>query len=516
MKGKLLPAALALAMSPMTLAGSTATYFPAAPEITEPTANETDVPTEATLSTSAMVPTDFNGDPAANVGHGSIALDSVRWYLADTDSGSLDSSLFVYGGLRISTAFYDNFPFGDLAAQSYDHPVPEALELSFESTSVAALRIYNQGHIEMLSDGGSVIGTVRARPTSSRWDFKPSLTEPRILVKEYSNAIAVRWGFDVDTDIEETLTLEAIIRDDERVVILADPSDMANDVYTDTGGSIGIELASASDVRSLAGWKSFISGSDDFGLFLEISDSAITPSVPDPVTLSDFAMPSFTELEAPSLNFQTTLLPGTKYQAYAQHVATSEDSPNPTIYSSFSDAVTFTTELNSEYSLDVPSTEGIQAGVPAELAFTLSNTGTDAGIPRVEVRLPFSALENLNGSLSAFFNAESDASSADCDTQIENDITTLSCSQALDAGASSTVNVTATFYETGNTDLEYRVCETKVDTCEGVEFTSLSVSVEAEGGSEPDNGSGSSSSGGGSMFWLTLLALPLLRLRRTA
>ena len=168
MKGKLLPAALTLAISPMTLAGATATYFPASPEITEPTADETDVPTEATLSTSAMIPTDKNGDPAANVGHGSITLDSVRWYLADTDSGSLDSSLFVYGGHRISTAFYDNFPFGDLVEQSYNHPVPEALELSFESTSVAELRIYNQGHIEMLSDGGSVIGTVRARPKTEK------------------------------------------------------------------------------------------------------------------------------------------------------------------------------------------------------------------------------------------------------------------------------------------------------------------------------------------------------------
>lgn len=505
MKGHLLPAVLALAVSPMSFAGVTYSFFPAQPTITEPTDGATDVETSATVSTNVL--TEVNAQGTTN-SSSSLTLDGVQWYLT-TDA---DSTVTYFGGLRATASSAERLAF--MPEESYDYTVPENVSLSFDSLAVPVLRIYNTGKLELISEADVVIGTVYVQP-DLLGAVKPDTTDARITVKAYDNGVSVIWPFIADDASNAAVKMEALLLDNAIIVVRADPADLSDSLYTLTGGNVGVELDDDSNTGSLAGWKSGLTGTaTEFGLkFTRTDASTINSSTASPTTLSSYTEPTTTTETVDNVTGELSLLPGEEYRAYAQYVVT--DGSGNTVYSSLSDAVMFTTELNSSYTLDLPSTDGIVAATPVELTFSLSNTGEHGGAPKVEVVLPFNALENLNGTLSDFFDAETEATEADCGLNIAGGDTTLSCTTLMDAGESATVDFTATFNTVGAQDIEYRVCETKLNGCEGIEYKTLTINVSSADSGDGNGSDDSSSSGGGSTFWFLLLSLPLTLLRRS-
>jgi len=516
MKGKLLPAVLAAAISPSVFGGYAISYFPAQPDISAPAEQAVDVETTATVSTSAFTVTDHTGTTTSS---GDINFESTKWRI----TAEPDASVHYYGG--VSGDFSSRTPYSYTPEEFFLHDVPAGLDLQFDNTSVAQIRILNTGKLELLSEGGEVVASATARPTNLS-SMYPS--EALITVKEYTNAISVIWSFDFDS--VDSTQLEAVIFNDAVIALRASPKSLSNDIYSLANGSLGVSIGEDSVTDTLPNWKTYLTGLDpeafapiaidptEFGLqFFRNSSGDLIHTPISERDISTYETPEFVEHDFAAITGEVSLTPGTLYQAYAQHFASSDWNSDYKARSSVSAPVTFTTELNSAYTLDLPSTEGIEVGVPADLTFTLNSTGEHGGAPKIEVVLPFNAIDNLNGSLADFFDADTENAEADCGVSIISGDTILSCTTLMDAGDSDTVDVTATFYAAGSYDVEYRVCETKLDGCDDVAYQTLAVEIEAEAQVDPaTGGSGSSSSGGGSSLWLTLLALPLLRLRRKA
>jgi hypothetical protein len=458
--------------------------------------------------------TDHTGTATSS---GDISFESTKWRI----TAEPDSSVHYYGGVAGDSS--NRTPLSYTPEESFLHDVPAGLDLQFDNTSVAQIRFTNIGTLELLSEGGEVIASATVRPTNL-YSIYPS--EALITVKEYNNAISVIWSFDFYN--VDSAQMEVVIFNDAVIALRASPKSLSNDLYSLDGGSLGVSIGEDSLTDTLPNWKTYLTGlapedfapiaidPTEFGLqFLRNSSGDLIRMPISERDISTFEAPEFVEHDFAAITDEVSLAPGTLYQAYAQHFASSDWDSNYKARSSVSVPVSFTTELNSAYTLDLPSTAGIEVGVPADLTFTLNSTGEHGGAPKVEVVLPFNAIDYLNGSLSDFFDADIENAEANCGVSIISGDTILSCTTLMDAGDSDTVDVTATFYAAGSYDVEYRVCETKLDGCDGVAYQTLAVEIEAPVDLEPE-GSDSSSSGGGSTLWLTLLALPLLRLRRKA
>lgn len=504
MKGILYPVLLAAAISPAVNAGIITTYFPAEPDVTAPANESTDVETSATLSTTALAETDYQGTTSS----GNLTLTGVRWYL----NSDTDKSVQIFGGMKNADT---PTPFSEMPEEIYDYIVPEDLTLTFESTQISAIRIYNTGKAELLSDANSTVGTVFVQPDTLD-NVQPG-NEARIFVKTFSNAVAIKWNFTASATSTD-VTVEAAIKDDGAITIVADSSDLTSDLYTLSNGILGVELGSSSDTRSLAQWKSAIESIvSDFGVLFELNESdVLTASTVTPTTLSSYSEPLLSEVTSETVTTEDAVLaPGTEYTIFAQHIT--QNTSNSTVYSSVSEASNFTTELNSNYSLTVQGETSVALDEPTSFEFEITSDGEHYGSPRVQVKLPFNALDELNGSLSSFFNGEvidGDSGEGECAVSIVNNETFISCDNPMDVGDSMTFKATATFYTAGTTNIEYRVCETLLDRCDDAEYTTFSVTVTADVDEAPDADSGSSS-GGGAAFWFLLLSLPLTLLRRS-
>ncbi|EAT10963.1 hypothetical protein HF888_13155 [Bermanella marisrubri] len=504
MKRNLFFSILFISASQLSYAGSSVAYFPAKPEVTAPTQQEKNVALEATFETSGMEIIDSQGNPSAD----GITFKEVRWYLQHEPQG-LDQTITILGGQR---ALGDHFiALGVMPEQSYDYTVSEDLNLSFDDIAVPTLRIFNTGKVELISESNTVIGTVSAQ-VEHLYDIEPADFEPRIIVKEYNNAVAVRWSFEAHP--EGYVTIEAIIKDDENIALLSDPSLLTDDIFTLNSGEVGVTIGSKEQTQSLADWKTTLTQNSisNFGLFFENSTEELLTKTTESTNLSTFSAPVFIETTAESFSSTQSIDPGIEYNVYSQHIATNQY--DYTIYSSLSDPIRFSSLLNSSYTLTLNSDKKAVIGEPKTFDFSLASTGEHLGTPRVELKLPFNALNNLNGNLSDFYSAESDYIESDCGVEIIGGETILSCINPMEPGDTDSVTFNATFNEADSTSIQYRVCESKLNLCEGVEYETISISVETDD-SATTSDSQQESSGGGALLWLSPLLLCLIRRRKS-
>ena len=532
MKRTFLLSALALTAAPLTFAMSA---FPNAPEISDPVANEANVGLTATLSTEVMTST--NTDPE----NYSVEFNGVSWYLSD----EFDSSLHLFGGLQ-------NIEPGILIGQddSYTYQIDPALSIIINDQTVHTLEIRSNGSMDLLSESDETIASVSAKPFG--FNMKLSASLPFILVKENGDSVSVRWTF-ADSSYPSDVTMEAELRSDGTIRILANPSAYDNALYSPTtsdpgaGGSAGVSIPSFSYYQSLPGWKTTYSETvDDFGLeFSFNAETGIVAAPTTPVTIGDFDAPEFVVEEAEGYDHETTLEPFKDYVAYARHRAQIiTGDPTTNMISALSAPVFFST-VASDYSISASALPTLTVGESKTFSLTLTNTGTYAGEPQVTVQVPFAVLSGINSiggsDIETTLNAQIDGGSCNVDVDVSGP-TTITCGGVeLAVDASVTVTVDLTFANESTQVIAFDVCETLTDDCNSQSLQEVALSVVAAvpdvdvttpdvttpdvttptPEESPEN-EGSGSSGGGSSLWLMLLALPLLtmrsqrRLRRTA
>jgi len=233
--------------------------------------------------------------------------------------------------------------------------------------------------------------------------------------------------------------------------------------------------------------------------------------------LSNLAQPAIPALALPAIQTFTSaadiltiiseedeLESGTQYQAQVRYETTGGD------FSNWSDPVSFTTDIDTDYQVDLSGNVSFEftAGEPRFLTVNVSNEGTDAGHPKLQLRLPFNVLDGLDGTVSDFYSISGCGSSV----VINGGASVVSCDLA-ELGAESSVDVTATLTLKEGVDvIEYRVCEQ--DLCDEVPYESLAVSVVAGVPPPTPGGSSISSSSSGGAFWYLLLGLPVLGIFR--
>ena len=158
---KLLPAALTLAMSPMTLAGATALIFPRRQKsLSRPQTKPMCQPKQ--LSTSAMIP----GQKWGRMSDTEALLDSKgTWSIRTVVAWT---AVFSSMAATVSPLLFMIISHLATCRAKLQPPVPEALELSFESPRLRTAHLQS-GHIEMLSDGGAL--SVQSGAVPTEWDL---------------------------------------------------------------------------------------------------------------------------------------------------------------------------------------------------------------------------------------------------------------------------------------------------------------------------------------------------------
>jgi hypothetical protein len=219
--------------------------------------------------------------------------------------------------------------------------------------------------------------------------------------------------------------------------------------------------------------------------------------------ITDFS----TDSESYTLSDAEQLSPNTAYNVQTQHIAILEDK---TAVSNWSDSISFTTRAaDTIYQVTAPTDLAFTTGVAKDLAFKISNTGSEAGAPQVTIRLPFEVLSALNGTLSDFFNVS--VGGKNCAMNQSGGKTDFVCQlDSLAAAAEVELAAKVTVQDTAISKIEYQVCDTAK--CAATAFTAVDITVTAAP-TDPAPEASSSSSSGGSMFWLFLMA-PLLLVRR--
>jgi hypothetical protein len=206
--------------------------------------------------------------------------------------------------------------------------------------------------------------------------------------------------------------------------------------------------------------------------------------------------------DSPVLNSGEALDPSTEYSAQVQHIGIFEEYIGA---SRWSEAVAFTTRsADTNYQVTAPTDLAFTAGQAKDLAFKISNAGSEAGAPKVTVRLPFEALKVTTGTFKVSIGEKN------CSLNQSTGKTDFIC-QLDSLGAGDEVQLAAKITAKDSTvkSIQYQVCDTAK--CETTEFTTVNITVADQSPTDPE--ASSSSSSGGSMFWLFLMT-PLLLVRR--
>lgn len=511
MRSTLLAAsAIAVGMfSQFSNAGLSQVYFPQIPTVTSPASDETDVELPLTVESSAMQEIDQFGGAAS----GNLTFAEASWIFYPRD----DSITYIFGRRGD-----DQMDIGNIEQDFVSYSVPEGLDLEFNGLTVSKLRISSRGNIELLTDTDSEIGEITYQPDRI-WDTIPS-NSTKTFVKAFENYLLINTAYSTEAYSDDAI-IQIIIANNGNILIRTSPNDLSSDFFSSTNSSFGVNLGNQTLKKSLSEWKTFLTSNQEttFGLAFNIDESnnlaAQIPTVFDiasniePVIISE-------TVSSISAKLSNSLEAGTEYSAQVRYKATNgSDQPR---YSDWSGTSHFTTApLNSEYQISgLQKPAIIIAGTPVKLSMKVSNTGTDGGEPRVEIKLPFNAISNLNGTLSDFFAAEiannNGDSASNCAVNVKNNETFVGCTLSIDAQDSENFEATFTFYDAGEQSYSYRVCETKLNRCDDAAFTSESITVQATSGPGGNSGGSSDSSSSGGALALLLLAAPFLRRRYTS
>lgn len=491
---------------------STSTFIPAEANIESPTNNATAVSNTPRFESS--LPTAINSDTQSAV---EVSQTQTDWLLY-----APDENIILFGGAQSSSE-----P-GIIAAES-----TKTIELPFSITvfdnKVTKMTVSQAGDITFKSDAGIVLAEMAARIDHSYYT-QSSNTHSLAAIKFLPTQILIQWyhkSIDNAPDAWQS-DIQAIITSSGIFGIRLSENNYTNDIFNLTTGHLGCSLRNTDSTlfgkfTDLADWKSLAGADENFSVacqaegFLDHSVNIVSFEEAAPVM---FDLPELSVITSDAIQHQLSneqaLENSTVYALQARHHVkeTSDISANPVIKTSaFGEAVSFVTEgIDLALEVSISSNLNFVVDQAKKFSLTITNNNAEVAHPTAQIILPFDFTQNLNGSTSDFFNSSVDGGT--CTVGLDNNQTTLSCLiPSLAAGASATIQATATMPNADIKQIQYKVCETAF--CSSKSATSVSVTVTTQSSSNDDTSStkASSSSSGGSLFWI-FAALPLLRRRR--
>ena len=481
-------------------AGVVSTFIPTEPTVTAPADEATDVDITPEFTSSNFAYTESDA---------TATLSQSKW-LVNTS----DQNIVLLGGQKASNSYDGN---------NFEYDIP--FNISISGQTATKINVTSSGDIktvELLNDQDDLI----ARAFIELDGFYFQQDANFVLVKTFSNSLQLQWNLINSANVEFTAEFILLASADNNSDVFGwrtTPNELTNTLFDSQDSAAGCRVAIDSSNatfdsydQDFADWKADLSGSYD-KFFLVCSSSPVTGEVgqydnalkelttvdvvnflPE-ITFTSSTTESVTLSDAESLNAST------EYTAQVQHIGTGTSG---TGYSNWSAPIAFTTrDADTNYEITVPSDLAFSTGEAKDLTFTIANTGSEEGAPQITIRLPFNALDVLNGTLSDYFNAS--VGSEDCAMTQSGGETNFICQlDSLAANAEAELAATITVADTSITSIEYQVCDTA--TCGTTEFTSVDITVADPTTATPASGGSSS---GGSMFWLFLMA-PLLLVRR--
>ncbi|WP_369985159.1 hypothetical protein [Thalassolituus sp.] len=506
--------ALFLVSSPVMAASP---YFPETPTIDTPADGATNVALNPELSGSALLE---KGGSSGN-----LVFDSAEWRVS-----APNDRLVVTGGTRGDTTVnLDSIP-----ESTYSYDIPSGF--NFNGVFTTRLEVTNTGIVRLIAADESIAATAEMRP-GPLTDIRPGEDAPIIIVapeagNDLTAALAIQWSYLSDT-VAGNILMQAFFTSELGVGFFTIPSDLEGPLFDSADSVVSINWTEPSYTagNSLADWKTFLTGGDspasNFGLLFSVDDeNNVTSSSSSQFgALGEYQWTGYHTATASDVTLSDPglmLEPATEYAVQVRYTALEGSSER---MSDWSEPNHFTTDLNTDYAISALETDNIQASVPKELEFQITNNGSDTGEALIELRLPFNAFEVVDGDFSTRYKAFLDGSALNCDdtTDFDSGNTFLHCNVTLESGGSADVQMLVTFYSEGANTFDYRVCETLLNRCDDAGYQTVSFDVapapeivEVENPETITEEESSSSSGGGSSLWLTLLALPLLRLRRNS
>ena len=427
--------------------------------------------------------------------------------------------------------------------------IPTPIAFSVDGTAVAKLGIFNNGEVIAYADSGEKLGSASVLPAPS---YQVSLSASKtIIVSVYDGSyIVVTWPFAsnsnnpneweglfqviIDTSIPSFgYSLHSFTEEDFDSPVFNDTTQFLtcgiriNDTFQEDETTIS-HLADIYGVTDSACYRS-----DNDSLAIDVYDDFKFPVIE----------PDFKRIISTSntytLDASEALESGTSYDVIVRYVVTDNETFPTLAQSPFSAPVSFTTAPDTAYSISLTELPTFTAGETQTLTFSLENTGPDAGAPQITVSLPFSIVSGIaavgGGELNTALNAQLNGADGSCNAEVDiSGAVIATCTiDELAAGESLSASIDLTFSNASSQVIGYNVCETLTDDCNDISLTEATLTVVAASSEtteeetqeeteeeetpttteEAPANESSGSSGGGSSLWLTLLALPLLRLR---
>lgn len=461
----------------------------------------------------------FTSDPVvATARHENLSNGQSDYIVTDEQYEWLlypeDQNLILLGGKESN--------FGDINTAQSSWTIPTPVDFQIDGTDVDELVVYNHGLVEVVSSTDGVLAWASVAPDFI--DYRENAKQYNLIsVRTKESIILVTYELRSHSNAASYWTVKGQIRINTELPSIGhklNKSSFSDSLFNLTSGELGCEIRHEGlfyhSKGTPAGFKTRASEAD--AAFQNNTSNVCEITDDGEVLLGFYNDPSFEDPELPEFEYYSSAestLSGIQlneqetYTTMLRHTATGVWGTGK---SDWSTPVTFVTAGNAEFQLSFNglSGENVILEVPDAGAhiinMTITNTGESQGRPVVSMYMGQDDFDSVAERVSLIhgFNGECDQS------EYNNDEIECTSAEIVQPGESISFDITTVLSEEGQP--QYLAMSACSEHSLGCDITNIEIRLADD--SAPENGSGSS--GGGAMFWLTLLALPLLRLRRGA
>jgi len=422
-----------------------------------------------------------------------------------------DSQLMLFGGKESN--------FGDIDSAQYDWTIDSPIDFEIDGIPAEIIRIYNHGLVELYSLSGTKLAWASVAPDYI--DYRRNAQEYNLIsLRAADDFIFITFELESHSNASSTWNVVGqIVIDTNKpgIGFKLNKENFDDPLFNVAEGELACELRLGGEYYwakgSPAGFKAEAAENTPEGFENNTSYACeITPAGefqyayytnPEPAAPE---LPELLHLQTSEDSITTSeLTPGTGYTAMLRQHATGEQG---TAYSVWSDPVNFFTADDSEFQISFNGVSGENVSLTFPnvgdntINVKITNTGEGTAQPVVSVFFEQSQLETVAERVSLLHGI-----SGEC-VEDEASSNTIECTldETLQPGDSIEFNITTVISEELNSQYYWlSACSAANRELGDCDTTYLDVTVVTNS---------SSSAGGGAMFWLTLLALPLLRIRR--
>ena len=514
--------AAAMLASSTAFSGIVTTFVPTEPVIESPQSGDVDVSKTASLTGSTLQALDSEFSSSE-----SVVLEEAEWIFYDAES-----NIRLTGGQVFDSTFGNLSPRG---SYSFDFPFNG---VNFDNRAVTTVSVDQEGIVTLQDIDGVDLARVKAQLTHAN-NIDPATNDAFVAIKTLPNQLMIQFyqKSSASSPSVWSNTSEIIVTDSGQLALRLSNNVLSSDFYNLADGSVGCGISFSGSMtnvfKSLAAWKVILQADNTkFSLLCSenVAKNGIQLQTLTEADVINFDLPVIKKVVSTSTDYtlaaNEALEAGKDYIAQLRYTAkaASDNSESPLLNrSAWSKPLSFTTvAAQTSYDVVVPSDLTFVVDEAQSFPVIITNNGSDAGSPLLNILLPYNFLNGMNGSVSDYFNI--DMEGAECSVALIAEETVMSCSAVeLAPGESLTYTATVTLRSNDVTQLKYRICD--AINCESTGYTDFAIDVmgsgqnsgEGNGSSSSSSSSNSSSSSSGSsntLFLALIGCLTMLRRRK--